>query len=97
MEEGKSKMMCLVWVDFRGTEAELKELDKSMKTCAEKVKGVEYLGRFTSLSARWNWTYFQKIPSMAAQEEILALWSKMYKRDYSKLTHATIEFFTGPH
>jgi hypothetical protein len=96
MEEGKSKMMYLWWIDFRGTEAELKEIDKLAKTVAEKVKGVEYLGRFSPLNAKWNWTYFWKIPSMATWEEIDTLWSKIYKRDYSKLTHDSNEFFMGP-
>ena len=97
MELGKSKMMLLEWMDFRGTEAELKELDKLARTSAEKVKGVEYLGRFAPLSAKWNWAYFYKIPSMTTYEELDKLWSKVYKRDYSKMPHVTFEFLAGPY
>jgi len=99
MGEGESKMMLLEWMDFRGTEAELKEIDRINKTIAEKVKGVEYLGRFASLNAKWNWTYFWKVPSMAKYEEMDKLHgvlSKTYKRDYNKMTHQAVEFFIGP-
>ena len=87
-------MMCLVWIDFRGTEAELKEIDKAYKLAAETTKGVEYQGRFTSLGQKWNWTYFFKIENMAKMEECMK--NIQYKRDYSKMTYGAVEFFNGP-
>ena len=87
-------MMCIFWVDFTGTEAELKEVDKAYKDAAGKTKGVEYMGRYTSLGQKWNWSYFFKIDNMGTMDEFFK--NVKYKRDYSKFTHGAVEFFSGP-
>ncbi|OGD58466.1 hypothetical protein A3K78_00070 [Candidatus Bathyarchaeota archaeon RBG_13_52_12] len=63
-------MMAVIWLDFTGTEDELKEVDKTYKQAAEKTKGAEYLGRYTTLTRKWNWgsrarkVYIAKFPEI---------------------------------
>lgn len=87
-------MMCVIWLDFTGTEDELKEVDKAYKQGADKTKDVEYLGRYTSWTQKWNWSYFFKIESAGSMDEF---WKNVkYKRDYKKMPYGAVEFFAGP-
>ena len=87
-------MMAVIWVDFLGTEAELKEIDKVYKQAAEKTKGMEYLGRYTSWSQKWNWGYFYKINGAGTMDEYFK--NMDVKRDYKKMPYGAVEFLPGP-
>jgi len=87
-------MFCIIWFDFRGTDAELKEVDKAYKTGAEKTKGVDFLGRYTSWGSKWNWSYFFKLDNIGVMDEFFK--NVKYKRDYNKMPYGAVEFFVEP-
>jgi hypothetical protein len=87
-------MMAVIWLDFTGTDDELKDVDKAYKQAAEKTKGAEYMGRYTTWTRKWNWGYFFKVDSAGTMEELMK--SVKVKRDYKKMPYGTIEFLPGP-
>jgi hypothetical protein len=88
------KMMAVIWVDFLGTNEELKEIDKAYKKAAEKTKGMEYMGRYTSWSQKWNWGYFFKIECAGTMDEYFK--NMNVTRDYRKMPYGAVEFLPGP-
>ena len=87
-------MMCVIWIDFRGTSDELKQIDKAYEQAAEKTKGMEYLGRYTSYTQKWNWCYFFKIDKLGVMDAYFE--NMKFKRDYTKMPYGAVEFFPGP-
>ena len=87
-------MMAVIWLDYTGTEDELKEVDKTYKQAAEKTKGAEYLGRYTTLTRKWNWGYFLKIEGYGTMDEFMK--NVKLKRDYKRMPYGAVEFLPGP-
>ena len=86
--------MCIVWFDWTGTEDELKEIDKAYKLGAEKTKGAEFLGRYTSWTQKWNWGYFFKVEGAGTMDDLFK--NVKLKRDYKKMPYGAVEFLPGP-
>ena len=88
-------MMAAVWFDFTGTEDELKEVDKAYKLGVEKTKGIEFYGRYTSWTQKWNWVYFFKVENAGTMDDLFK--NVKFKRDYKKMPYGAVEFFPGPY
>ena len=87
-------MMCIVWFDWTGAEDELKEIDKAYKLGAEKTKGAEFLGRYTSWTQKWNWGYFFKVEGAGTMDDLFK--NVKLKSDYKKMPYGAVEFLPGP-
>ena len=87
-------MMAGLAFNWRGTWDELKDLDALYAKCAGNTEGCEYMGRYSSWQAPYNFTYFYKVETMGKLQE--ALESVDFDRDYNKMTNAILEFWSGP-
>jgi hypothetical protein len=87
-------MLAMVSIKWRGTNKEREEIDAWYKKIADKTKGLEYKGLYSSWQSDYNWAYLYNAKDVGAFEK--AMMSEPFERDYSKLPAVTVEFWGGP-
>ena len=82
-------MKMISYIDWNGTMEELEKNDKAIEAAAKK-HGIKYMGRMAPHNQKYHWAYFFEGDSFEN-------WMKMaasLPRDYSKVSHQVIEYFT---
>jgi len=84
----------IFYLDWAGTQEELKEILDDWKKAADKTDGVKYVAHWIPHSTKWHHAVFYEADSYAKVRES---WTRVGReRDYSKLTHGAMELFVKP-